>query len=59
MKKCDKCGQKKGVHKMSCEIKKKVLIVPKILNKEDEKHWGFGEESIFNMLNDIVNGKLK
>lgn len=59
MKKCKKCGQKKGVHKMSCETQKKVLIVHDFINKEYEKHWGFGEESIFNMLNDIVNGKLK
>jgi hypothetical protein len=57
MKKCKQCGQKKGVHKMSCESKKQFLITPKFENKEDIKHWGVGEENIFIMLNNIVNGK--
>jgi hypothetical protein len=59
MAKCKKCGQKDGVHKMSCESRKQVVVEPEFLNKEDEKHWGFGEDAFFRMLNNIVNGKLK
>lgn len=59
MAKCKQCGQKEGVHKMSCESRKQVVIEPEFLNKEDDRHWGFGEKLIFKMLNDIVNGKLK
>lgn len=58
MEKCSKCGQKKGVHKMSCETRK-IVVTPKFLDPNDIKHWGFGEEYIFKMLNDIVNGKIK
>ena len=32
---------------------------PKFENEEDKKHWGYGEEALFKMLNDIANGKLK
>lgn len=44
---------------MSCESKKQFLVSPNFLNKKDAKHWGFGEEHLFKMLNDIVNGNLK
>lgn len=57
MKNCKKCGRKNGVHKISCESKKQYLITPKFENKEDIKHWGLVEESMFIMLNNIVNNK--
>ena len=58
MEKCEKCGCKKG-HKMSCPTQKQTIVVPKFLNPDDVKNWGFGEKYIFDMLNDIVNGKIK
>lgn len=59
MKKCKKCGQKDGVHKMSCETRKQVVVKPEFLNKEDDEHWGFREKYIFEIINNIVNGNLK
>lgn len=58
MEKCDKCGCKKG-HKMSCSTQKKTIVVPKFENEADKNNWGFGEKYLFDMLNNIVNGKEK
>ena len=53
MKKCKQCGQKDGVHKMSCESKKQFIVFQQL---SDEGV--IGDKNIFKMLNDIVNGKL-
>ena len=34
MGKCDKCGQKDGVHKMSCESRKQFIVFPKLVDKK-------------------------
>lgn len=57
--KCKQCGQKDGVHKMGCESRRQTVILPKFENEDDKKHWGYGEEALFKMLNNIANGKLK
>ena len=36
MKKCKQCGQKEGVHKMSCESKKQFIVFPKLINEDNE-----------------------
>ena len=41
------------------KLVKQPVILPKFQNEEDKKHWGYGEEALFKMLNDIANGKLK